>query len=51
MPQAALNVALDGITYTPTTGYVGGDTLTVISDDGTLTDTDTTAITVNALAE
>jgi hypothetical protein len=47
--QSALNAALDGVTYTPTTGYNGADTLTVTSDDGALTDTDTVAIDVDAL--
>ncbi len=47
--QPALNDALDGIEYTPTNGYVGSDTLTVTSDDGALSDTDTVAISVQAL--
>jgi hypothetical protein len=47
--QPALNAALDGVEYTPTTGYVGSDTLTVTSDDGALSDTDTVAISVAAL--
>jgi hypothetical protein len=47
--QSALNAALAGIVYTPTTGYSGADTLTVTSDDGPLSDTDTVAIAVEAL--
>jgi hypothetical protein len=47
--QPALNDALDGVEYTPTSAYVGSDTLTVTSDDGALSDTDTVAISVQAL--
>ena len=32
-PIAALNAALDGLTYTPTSGYTGSDTLQITIDD------------------
>ncbi len=38
-----------GVTYTPANNYVGSDTLTVIADDGTLSDSDNVGITVNAV--
>ncbi len=53
-PLAALNAALDGLTYQPSSLSHGPDTLTVLSNDlgnsnagGALTDTDTVGITVN----
>jgi VCBS repeat-containing protein len=54
--QADINAALQGLTYTPTPNYNGGDTLTLVTADngnsgtgGNKTDTDTLAITVNAM--
>ena len=44
---AQINAALAGLTYTGNLNFNGGDTLTVVTDDGTATDTDTIAITVN----
>ncbi|HYC53038.1 MAG TPA: DUF4347 domain-containing protein, partial [Gemmatimonadaceae bacterium] len=47
--QAAINAALEGMRYTPTTNYTGAATLTISSTDGTLSDlNDTVAITVSA---
>ena len=50
---AQVNAALNGLVYTPTANYNGADTLTVFTTDlgntgtgGTLTDSDTVAITV-----
>ena len=50
---ADINTALDGLIYTPTADHFGADTLTVSTSDnggtgtgGTLTDSDTLAITV-----
>src|SRR5206468_3333612 len=52
-----INNALNGLVYTPTTGYSGTDTLTILSDDlgntGTgsaLTDTDSVTITISGNA-
>ncbi|MCA9141617.1 MAG: tandem-95 repeat protein [Planctomycetaceae bacterium] len=39
-------VNIGSIVYDPTDGYTGSDTLTIMSSDGTLTDTDTVALTV-----
>ena len=54
---ADLNVALAGMSYTPTASYSGPATLTIVTSDlgntgsgGTLTDTDTVAITVTAVS-
>jgi VCBS repeat-containing protein len=51
-----INVALNGLVYRGNSNYNGSDTLTVLTSDegatgvgGTLTDTDTVAITVNAV--
>ncbi|MEM7166585.1 MAG: Ig-like domain-containing protein [Planctomycetota bacterium] len=51
-----INAALDGLGYAPTGDYNGPATLTIMTDDqgnngsgGALTDTDTVAITVNAV--
>ena len=44
---AQINAALAGLTYTGNLDFNGGDTLTVATSDGTATDTDTIAITVN----
>ncbi len=54
-PLTALNAALDGLTYTPSSLYHGDETLTVMSNDlgnsngSALTDTDTVDITVTAV--
>ncbi|HWT91709.1 MAG TPA: tandem-95 repeat protein [Solirubrobacteraceae bacterium] len=52
-PQAQLNAALDGLTYTPDADFSGAETLTVATSDlgrngtgGTKTDDDSVAITV-----
>ena len=44
---AQINAALAGLTYTGNLNFNGADTLTVATSDGTATDTDTIAITVN----
>ena len=44
---AQINAALVGLTYTGNLDFNGPDTLTVATSDGTATDTDTIAITVN----
>ena len=44
---AQINTALAGLTYTGNLNFNGGDTLTVATNDGTATDTDLIAITVN----
>ena len=44
---AQINAALAGLAYTGNLNFNGGDILTVVTDDGTATDTDTIAITVN----
>ena len=44
-----INTALAGLTYTGNPNFNGADTLTVATNDGTATDTDTIAITVNAV--
>jgi hypothetical protein len=49
---AAVNAALDGLTYTPDKGYVGADSLTITADDlgsglgGPLLDTDVVSLLV-----
>ncbi|MDB5944399.1 MAG: hypothetical protein JWQ13_3965, partial [Ramlibacter sp.] len=48
---AQINAALAGLTYTNTDDYNGAATLTVLTTDGSLSDTDTVAITVNAVAD
>ncbi|NCX17093.1 MAG: tandem-95 repeat protein, partial [Actinobacteria bacterium] len=54
--KSAINTALATLTYAPTANYNGSDTLTITTSDlghtgsgGTLTDTDTVAITVTAV--
>ena len=48
---AAITSALQGLEYISTTGYVGGDTITVHSDDQAgLTDTDEIPLTVEVVA-
>ena len=44
---AQINTALAGLAYTGNLNFNGGDTLTVATSDGTATDTDMIAITVN----
>ena len=44
---AQINTALAGLAYTGNLDFNGGDTLTVATSDGTATDTDLIAITVN----
>ena len=44
---AQINAALTGLTYTGNPNFNSGDTLTVATSDGTATDTDLIAITVN----
>ena len=46
---AQINAALVGLAYTGNLNFNGADTLTVATSDGTATDTDTIAITVNAV--
>ena len=46
---AQINAALTGLAYTGNLNFNGVDTLTVATNDGTATDTDTIAITVNAV--
>ena len=46
---AQINTALAGLAYTGNLNFNGADTLTVATSDGTATDTDTIAITVNAV--
>src|SRR5262245_16908162 len=46
---AQINTALAGLSYTGSLNFSGADTLTVKTTDGTATDTDTIAITVNAV--
>ncbi|WP_193787179.1 hypothetical protein, partial [Legionella quateirensis] len=43
--------ALDGLSYTPVADYNGPDSLTVVTSDGTLSDTDNIAITVNPVVD
>src|SRR5262245_3529296 len=44
-----INAALAGLSYTGNLDFNGADTLTVATSDGTAIDTDTIAITVNAV--
>ncbi|MBL7480416.1 tandem-95 repeat protein [Legionella bononiensis] len=48
---AAITAALDGLSYTPVADYNGSDSLTVVTSDGTLSDTDSIAITVTPVAD
>ncbi|WP_124962391.1 Ig-like domain-containing protein, partial [Sulfurisoma sediminicola] len=48
---AQINVALNGLSYAPTGDYNGAATLTVQTSDGSLTDTDTVAVTVSAVVD
>jgi hypothetical protein len=47
--QTAINTALNGLGYTPTANFNGSELLQIVTSDGTLSDTDTVAITVNAV--
>ena len=51
--QAAVNAALDGLSYSPTASYTGAASISITASDlgatgtgGTLTDTDSVSITV-----
>ncbi len=46
-PADLINNALLGLAYSPNANFNGGDTLTLTTSDGVLTDIDTVAITVN----
>jgi hypothetical protein len=48
---AQINAALNGLSYAPTADWNGSATLTVQTSDGTLTDTDTVAIAVDAATD
>ena len=48
---AEINAALTGLAYTGNPNFNGADTLTVATSDGTATDTDLIAITVNPVNE
>jgi hypothetical protein len=47
--QAAINTALNGLSYTPTANFNGSASLQIVTSDGTLSDSDTVGITVNAV--
>ncbi|MDD0844068.1 retention module-containing protein, partial [Pseudomonas sp. Gutcm_11s] len=47
--QISINLALNGLRYTPAADYNGADQLTIVTSDGSLTDTDTVAIAVNPI--
>ena len=44
-----MNLTLATLTYTGDANFNGNDTLTIATSDGSLSDTDTVAITVNAV--
>ena len=46
---AQINTALAGLAYTGNLNFNGADTITVATSDGTAVDTDTIAITINAV--
>ncbi|WP_283193223.1 tandem-95 repeat protein [Rhizobium sp. AN80A] len=48
---AQINAALAGLTYTATADYNGAAQLTIQTTDGTLTDTDTVAISITPVAD
>ena len=48
---AQINIALAGLTYTGSANYSGPDTLTVQTTDGSLSNSDNVAITVNPVAD
>ena len=43
--KADVNAALNCLSYTPAAGYVGADSLQIVSSDGSLSDTDAVSIT------
>ncbi|WP_437883338.1 retention module-containing protein [Pseudomonas sp. LRF_L74] len=45
--QAAINLALQGLKYVPAANYNGQDQLTIETTDGTLSDRDSIALTIN----
>ena len=47
----AINGALNGLSFTPAADYNGTPNLTITTSDGTLSDVDTVAITVSAVAD
>jgi Ca2+-binding RTX toxin-like protein len=52
--QSQINAALaavNGLTYTPSPDYNGADTLQMVTSDGALSDSDSVAITVSAVAD
>ncbi|MDD5373141.1 MAG: Ig-like domain-containing protein, partial [Sulfurimonas sp.] len=46
-----INAALNGLSYTPTADYNGAASLSIVTSDGTLSDSDTVAISVSAVAD
>jgi VCBS repeat-containing protein len=48
--QFSINQALSGLSYTATAGYNGGDSLSVSTSDGLLSDLDSVAINVSSAA-
>ena len=44
-----INAALNGLSYTPALNFSGAASLQIVTSDGPLNDTDTVAITVNAV--
>ncbi|WP_165483209.1 Ig-like domain-containing protein, partial [Legionella quateirensis] len=48
---AAITTALDGLSYQPVADYNGADSLTIVTSDGTLSDTDNIAITVTPVVD
>ncbi|WP_157076145.1 beta strand repeat-containing protein, partial [Legionella quateirensis] len=46
-----ITTALNGLSYTPVADYNGADSLTVVTSDGTLSDTDNIAITVTPVVD
>lgn len=48
---AQINAALAGLSYTPTADYNGSAQLTLVTSDGSLSDTDGIAITVTAVSD
>ncbi|WP_282705519.1 tandem-95 repeat protein [Legionella moravica] len=46
-----ITTALNGLTYTPVADYNGADSLTIVTNDGTLSDTDSIAITVTPVVD
>ena len=48
---AQINAALNGLIFTPTEDYNGAATLTVLTSDGTLSDSDSVVINVTAVAD